>query len=103
MRSPTVPGLYRVAPAATAASRRMVSSTCRRGATSRSTPAVGFTAREVNPLTVPNPTVRTAGAPLSSTWSSNPHRDSCTTPERAIACVDKVSCGIGLRSTKATS
>ena len=44
-----------------------------------------------------------AGAPLASTSSSRPHRDSATTPVRAIWWVEIVSLGRSARSTTITS
>jgi hypothetical protein len=57
---------------------------CRRGATSRSTPAWCFTVRVVDSPAVVKLTCRIAGVPLASTAASSPHRCSATTPGRAI-------------------
>ena len=50
-----------------------------------------------------NSTSRIGGVPASSTAGSSPQRLSCTMPLRAMACVDNVSLGNALRSTKTTS
>ena len=92
------------APADRAASRSSASRTRRRGATSRSTPARSLIgARDLGVVAGRTCTSRTAGAPLASTSSSRPHRDSCTTPPRTRPCVDRVSLGKRDRSTRATS
>jgi hypothetical protein len=50
-----------------------------------------------------NVTCLMAGAPLSRTASSSRQRRSCTTPLRAIECVDTVSLGKDAWSTTTTS
>ena len=92
-----------VAPASRAASTRSASRACRRGATSMSTPLRSLITRVVSVSPERNVTWRTAGAPPSRTASIRPQRASCTTPPRAMPCVDTVSLGKLERSTTATS
>src|SRR5829696_2365996 len=105
VRTPvTLIPLSKRAPASTAAETRMVSSTWRRGASRKSTPARSFTVfRRTEPSPRWNATVRISGAPLSTTASSSPHRASWTRPPRAMAWVESVSLGNVARSTTRTS
>src|SRR6266511_4069070 len=75
----------------------------RRGATSRSTPALCLRGRVNDSSGAVKVIRRMAGAPLSRTAWSSPHRCSCTMPGRAIWCVDIVSVERAFRSRRATS
>ena len=71
----------------------IVSSTYRRGATTRSTPALCLIVRLTDSPPAWKVTCLRAGAPLARTGSSSPQRRSWTTPLRAIECVDTASLG----------
>ena len=87
------------APAAEAASTRIVSSTVRRGAKAVESPSHGCGVPAIVNGPKSNEYVLIGGHPLPATLSSRPQRRSAETPGAWTMCVDTVSLGNDARST----